>query len=469
MSRNPFVYSKPVKNEEFYNRKEELAAAIGFIRSFQSFSVIGERRIGKTSFLMHLISEEVLKEHSVDSREYIAVYFDMSSLHNITKNTFIKAIAERTEEMIGYGGQSTDIFKDFKALVEKLASENKNVIIALDEFELIEPILEDISHWLRFILQNENVMAITATQKTLGELNPKSAASPLFNFFSSLTLGLFSREETENMIKDAFRIEGRDLEDEKVSLLADLSGGNPFLIQLLGFHYYNKEMTRNEFENEMLYQTRDLFEGYWRHLSEKEKKFLFTIETSVDDRIGHNLEKRGFVIREGAKWKIFSGLFEKFLSTKAEDKEKEKEDKKLVEIASENDLCFILMPFVDKNLQVVYEDFVKSAMEEHFNLRCQRADDIFGANVIVEDIREKIRTAKVIIAELTGRNANVLYEVGLCHGIERDVVCLTQSIEDIPFDLRHRRVIIYEYSPRGCKKLEKDLIDNIKAVLDGGK
>ena len=468
MSRNPFVYSKPVKNEEFHNRKEELTAAIDFMKSMQSFSVIGERRIGKTSFLMHLLSKEVLEEHGIGSGEYIAVYFDMSSLHDVTKNTFIKALAERIEEMMGFESQSTDIFEDIKALVEKLASGNMNLVFAFDEFELIEPVLEDISHWLKSILQNENVMAITATQETLGELNPKSAAS-LFNLFSNLTLGLFSRRETENMIKNVFQSGGRGLEDEKVSLLADLSGGNPFLIQLLGFHYYSKEMTRNEFENEMLDQTRDVFEGYWRHLSEKEKEFLLNTDTPVDDRTGHNLEKRGFVIRKGEKWKIFSKLFERFLSTKAEDKEKEKEDGRFIEIPKENGLCFILMPFNEENLQIVYEDFVKPTVEKHFNLRCQRADDIFGASVIVEDIREKIRTAKVIIAELTGRNPNVLYEIGLCHGIERDVVCLAQSKEDIPFDLKHRRVIIYEYSPRGCRKLEKDLIDNIKAVLEGGK
>jgi hypothetical protein len=42
---------------------------------------------------------------------------------------------------------------------------------------------------------------------------------------------------------------------------------------------------------------------------------------------------------------------------------------------------------------------------------------------------------------------------------------MTQSIDDVPFDLRHRRALVYEYSPRGCKKLERDLYDNVQNML----
>ncbi len=131
----------------------------------------------------------------------------------------------------------------------------------------------------------------------------------------------------------------------------------------------------------------------------------------------------------------------------------------------DDNLCFVLMPYGPEDLQVVYTEYLKPTVEERCQLVCKRADNIFGAGVIVEDVWRGILQAKIVIAELTGRNANVFYEVGLCHALGKSVLFLAQSTDDVPFDLGHRRVLLYEYSPRGCKRLEKGLVDNIKAML----
>ncbi len=80
-------------------------------------------------------------------------------------------------------------------------------------------------------------------------------------------------------------------------------------------------------------------------------------------------------------------------------------------------------------------------------------------------IHSEISAADVILADLTRKNANVFYEVGICHALGKPVLLLAQSIDDVPFDLRHRRVLLYDYSPRGCKRLEGTLKDNMIAVL----
>jgi hypothetical protein len=134
-------------------------------------------------------------------------------------------------------------------------------------------------------------------------------------------------------------------------------------------------------------------------------------------------------------------------------------------VQSESEKCFIVMPFGDPDLEVVYEDFVKPIIEQECNLICERGDDVFGSNVIMDDIVASIHQADVVLADLTRKNANVFYEVGICHALEKNVLLLAQSIDDIPFDLRHRRVLLYDYSPRGCKKLERDLKRNMGAVL----
>jgi len=131
----------------------------------------------------------------------------------------------------------------------------------------------------------------------------------------------------------------------------------------------------------------------------------------------------------------------------------------------DDNLCFVLMPFEDEDLQIVYKDFVKPAIQDKCGLICRRADDIFGPNIIMDDVCKALRKARLIIAELTGGNPNVFYEVGLCHAIGKDVLLLSQSIKDIPFDLRHRRVIPYDYTPHGCRELEKFLCKTVKYML----
>lgn len=127
--------------------------------------------------------------------------------------------------------------------------------------------------------------------------------------------------------------------------------------------------------------------------------------------------------------------------------------------------CFVIMPFGNADLDVVYEDYVKPITEASYAFHCERGDDIFGSNVIVDDILTSIKSADFVIAELTGKNANVFYEVGICHALGKNVLLLVQSIDDVPFDLRHRRVLVYEYTPRGVKRLETSLKEHLGSMV----
>ncbi len=130
----------------------------------------------------------------------------------------------------------------------------------------------------------------------------------------------------------------------------------------------------------------------------------------------------------------------------------------------DDNLCFVLMPSGDSTLEQMYKDHVKKTVES-CGLKCRRAYDIFSTNPIIEDIWKGINQARIIIAELTDRNPNVFYEVGICHTLGKDVILLTQSIDDVPFDLRFIRCIIYNYTPQGALKLEEALCRTIKSLL----
>lgn len=130
--------------------------------------------------------------------------------------------------------------------------------------------------------------------------------------------------------------------------------------------------------------------------------------------------------------------------------------------------CFVVMPFGDRDLEIVYSEFVKPVIEQQCGFDCRRGDDAFGSDVIMDDVLRSILEADLVIADLTGKNPNVFYEVGISHGLEKEVLLLAQSIEDVPFDLRHRRVLLYEYSPRGCKLLEGALKSHVLAIAARG-
>lgn len=124
------------------------------------------------------------------------------------------------------------------------------------------------------------------------------------------------------------------------------------------------------------------------------------------------------------------------------------------------------MPFSSSELNDIYEYFVKLSLESGCDLHCERGDDVFGSNVIMEDIRYAIASCRVVIADLNGRNPNALFLLSRDrpHVRQRGFL-LSQSMEDVPFDLRHRRVLVYENTPRGCKLLEKRVVENINAML----
>ncbi len=125
------------------------------------------------------------------------------------------------------------------------------------------------------------------------------------------------------------------------------------------------------------------------------------------------------------------------------------------------------MPFTDK-LNPIYESIIKPVIKD-LKLECLRADEVFTSKPIIEDIWESIKKAKFLVADLTDRNPNVFYELGLAHALNKDVILLTQDLDDVPFDLRHFRIIVYQDSISGADKLKGILKDFINEQINGKK
>jgi formylglycine-generating enzyme required for sulfatase activity len=131
--------------------------------------------------------------------------------------------------------------------------------------------------------------------------------------------------------------------------------------------------------------------------------------------------------------------------------------------SSENIAC-VIMPFGRDELEKIYRETIKPTIEA-LGLQCFRGDDIFGVNPIMEDVWSLLCRARIVVAEFTGRNPNVMYEAGIAHTLGKPLVCMTQNIDDVPFDLRHFRHIHYDLSEEGAKRLRDALVLTTEAVL----
>ena len=124
-----------------------------------------------------------------------------------------------------------------------------------------------------------------------------------------------------------------------------------------------------------------------------------------------------------------------------------------------------MQPFVG-HLGTYYESLFKPAIEKA-GLQAVRADDdMFATGKIIDQVWRGIHQAKVLVAELTSKNPNVFYELGLAHALRKPVVLVSSNEDDVPFDLRHIRVILYDQSdPFWGQKLIDKVADNIKTAL----
>jgi hypothetical protein len=119
--------------------------------------------------------------------------------------------------------------------------------------------------------------------------------------------------------------------------------------------------------------------------------------------------------------------------------------------------AFVLMPF-DPAFDDIYKLGIKGAVAQFDDLIAERVDEQIYREGILERIYRQIGLADIIIADMSGQNPNVFYEVGYAHAKGKLCILLTSSVNDIPFDLKHQRHIVYGKSIVTLRReLEREL------------
>lgn len=129
--------------------------------------------------------------------------------------------------------------------------------------------------------------------------------------------------------------------------------------------------------------------------------------------------------------------------------------------------AFVLMPF-EKSFDDIYKLGIQAVATEA-GVVAERVDEQTYSESILERIYRQIQHADFVIADMTGRNPNVFYEVGYAHAKGKLCTLLTQTADDIPFDLKHHRHIVYEASIQTLKSKLRVELEWLKEEADKDK
>jgi len=128
---------------------------------------------------------------------------------------------------------------------------------------------------------------------------------------------------------------------------------------------------------------------------------------------------------------------------------------------SEKINAFVMMPF-HREFDPIYK-CIESACWSR-GVFCDRADQSFFSEAILEHVQQRICKADILIADITGKNPNVFYEIGYAHAAKKSVILIAKAKEDIPFDVQQYQVLIYQGNVR---LLRNALSRNIDGLANG--
>ena len=253
MAHNPFYHRGPIRESiHFYDRQHETGQLANLIRTSQSVSIVGPRRIGKTSLLYHLLGEEVRTEHGLLLPDYVLVPIDAEGVEQASSLAVYALLLNGIHDALGRdkeSGADTVSYRDLSSEIKSLHQSGAKVAFLIDEFELLaanQNLDPPFFSSLRGLATRYAVSYVLASQHPLVSLvyaDDSVLSSPFFNIFATVPLGLFDEKTARDMVADLLGRAAMTLPEPTLDAIADLAGPHPFFVQIAAYHAC--EMTRS--------------------------------------------------------------------------------------------------------------------------------------------------------------------------------------------------------------------------------
>lgn len=302
MPPNPFSFGNPIRDpRRFIGRRSDLQQIVDRLRSsaHESTSIVGERRIGKTSLLKYLDNKQAAAELGLPMEDYCLVYMDFQGLADITPRRFWRRVLQKMKREICHpdlipqieeimGLEQLDLF-DLEDLFASVMDRGLTVALLLDEFEYVTQnpnFGSDFFGALRALAIHHGLPLITATRRELVDLchSEEIKGSPFFNIFANLVLRPFSPVKVDELIRTYLSDTEVEFTEPETDLVLRLGGGYPFFTQI-ACHYLYEAKTRGEEGQALIEQVTRAFEEQvaphyqymWKVTNESEKMTLLAV------------------------------------------------------------------------------------------------------------------------------------------------------------------------------------------------
>jgi hypothetical protein len=304
---NPYVSRGPLRNPNmFFGRTAELNEIAAFIKGNQSVSVVGSRKIGKTSLLFHLMRPETRTSLGLGD-EYLFVYIDCEVLgegsHDDVFGQLASEIAEGLfernlpEEPTLAEAMAHPNRLAFERAVRRLNQRGLRVVLILDEFERLTTNSRlDVNFFnaLRSAAGRYQLAYLTASARPLIQLTYSNQSqsilsSPFFNIFAPLFLGLFPSETARQVITIPSAAAGQEFSAEVQDCILELAGGHPLALQVACFYAFEECARETDLadclgiiERRTTQELAAHYEYYWHNLSLLEQTALRQVNDLAD-------------------------------------------------------------------------------------------------------------------------------------------------------------------------------------------
>jgi hypothetical protein len=254
---NPFTYGNPISDpSRFFGRAHEVGQIFGRLRNaeFGSSSVVGERRMGKTSLLNYLADPTVRAAHDLGPERYIFVYVDLQMVDEAMGPEQLwrrlLALTRRHCADQGINGVLAALEErerldtsDLDELFRQVDDKGYHVVFLLDEFEHVtanHSFGPDFYYGLRSLMIHHKVALVTSSRLELIELCHSGAisSSPFFNIFANINLRLFSNADCQLMVSRSLGGTGVQFYEPEMEQVLDLAGLHPYFLQAASWMLY---------------------------------------------------------------------------------------------------------------------------------------------------------------------------------------------------------------------------------------
>jgi len=248
---NPFFHRGPIRElEHFHDRQQETEQIANLVRVSQSVSIIGPRRIGKTSLIYHLAEPHVRKAHDLLPPTQVIVLADAQGMGQASPAevyaVFIEGLrATLSESAIDLPQEASLQRADHRTLdrlLKSLSQRGTKVAFVVDEFEglaanrNLDPVFFS---GLRGLASRYSVSFVLASQSPLISLvyaDHSVLSSPFFNIFATISLGLLDEASAREMVSASLSRAGISLPEQAADAIMDLAGPHPFFLQVAAYH-----------------------------------------------------------------------------------------------------------------------------------------------------------------------------------------------------------------------------------------